>query len=719
MSRPSFGRALSAGLLSTCTLAAPALGDPADRAVLIVDPQNEVSMYLANVYADARGLPIGSTIYMRPDADNYPSFVGFNIAALLGELQRRGRLDRTDFVLVAPTSRTLAFRVPASGFVNDQCPPDTSRFSVSGAYTMAFQSQQILGGGLSGTQRSEFWAYAGQGAIPLRSSRTYLLGSPTTGPGDRYFVGAMLGYTGGRGNTPEELIAMFERSAGADGTNPSGGFYFMRTGDQARSGPREPLFGAAISQLQQLGAAAFDRNGVLPPAGSVCAGILTGAASTGIATSGVQLIAGSFGDSLTSWGATFDIGQQEKVSAWIGAGASGSFGTVEEPCNFSGKFPSARAHPFYREGLTMGEAVFRSLQFRPYQGLLYGDALTRPWAAIPSVTVAGPKHRNLQFPLLQLPYSASATRPGVSIGQIDVLIDGVLVKTIGNGAPLALQLFGINDGWHEVRLVARENSTLETEGSWVGSFTLNTKGTTIEASAAQTQGCRRTKFVFEYNISTPGAIEARLVHGSRVLDASPKGSGIFEAYGNDIGAGPARVQVEALLADGTVVRGAPIELDITFDSGGASGAAPRAVSFIASMVDGSGPRLINLPSKGDINPGVRNFAILEISNGFTASLGPGGVCLVTPAAGQSNNGRLRYRVMNGAGPAFEGTVTLMLKPFSLDRNGDGVVDTEDLYAQMESPADLNGDGVTNGADALLLETLLRFSELSDSAEGRR
>ena len=719
MSRSSPGRALMLGVIFACGLAAPAQGDPADRAVLIVDPQCEVSMYLANVYADARGLPIGSTIFMRPDADDYPSFVGFNIAALLGELQGRGRLERTDFVLVAPTSRQLAFRVPASGFVNDQCPPDTSRFSVSGAYTMAFRAEQILGGGLSGTQRSEFWGNGGQGAIPMRSSRTYLLGSATTGPGDKYFVGAMLGYTGGRGNTPEELVALFERSADADGTIPSGGFYFMRTGDQARSGPREPLFPFAITELQQLGASTFDRSGVLPPAGSVCAGILTGAASTGIASSGVQMIAGSFGDSLTSWGATFDIGQQEKVSAWISAGASGSFGTVEEPCNFSGKFPSARAHPFYREGLTVGEAVFRSLQFRPYQGLLYGDALTRPWALIPTVQVAGPVHQTLTLPLLRPVYSATTTKPGASIAELDVLVDGVKIVTIPYGAPLAVPLAGIPDGWHEFRLVARDSSGVETEGSWVGSFTLNTKGTTIEASAAQTKGCRRTKFTFEYTISTPGAVEARLVHGSRVLDAKPKGAGVFEAYGNDIGAGPARVQVEALLADGSVVRGAPIELDITFDSAGPSGAAPWAVSFIAPMVGGSGPRLINLPSKGDLNPGVRSFGILEISEGFTAQLGPGGACLVTPKPGQTTNGTLRYRVLNSVGPAYEGTVTLMVQPFALDRNADGFVDIEDYYAQIESPADLNGDGVVNSEDAALLERRLRFGEVADNTEGRR
>ncbi len=52
-----------------------------------------------------------------------------------------------------------------------------------------------------------------------------------------YFIGALLGYTGLRGNTPEELIAMIDRSIAADGSHPNGTFYFMETSDSARSGP--------------------------------------------------------------------------------------------------------------------------------------------------------------------------------------------------------------------------------------------------------------------------------------------------------------------------------------------------------------------------------------------------------------------------------------------------------------------------------------------------
>lgn len=45
-----------------------------------------------------------------------------------------------------------------------------------------------------------------------------------------------------------------------------------------------------------------------------------------------------------------------------------------------------------------------------------------------------------------------------------------------------------------------------------------------------------------------------------------------------------------------------------------------------------------------------------------------------------------------------------------DVDGDGRVTVEDLYAQVRSPQDLNGDGVADGADAAALEAYLRREE---------
>jgi uncharacterized protein (TIGR03790 family) len=68
------------------------------------------------------------------------------------------------------------------------------------------------------------------------------------------------------------------------------------------------------------------------------------------------VLPGAFCDHLTSYAATFDSSAQTKMSRWISKGASGTSGAVEEPCNYAGKFPHARLHVFYRQGLSLGEA---------------------------------------------------------------------------------------------------------------------------------------------------------------------------------------------------------------------------------------------------------------------------------------------------------------------------------------------------------------------------
>src|SRR5690606_33177530 len=131
--------------------------------------------------------------------------------------------------------------------------------------------------------------------------------------------------------------------------------------------------------ITSRGGTASTLSGVLPENHNDCLGIVTGWADPDIDGAPMTLLPGAFADHLTSWAATFDINNQTKISAWIRRGASGSAGTVEEPCNYPGKFPHANLHAFYFQGLSLGEAYFRSLGHLPFQGLFIGDPLTRPF----------------------------------------------------------------------------------------------------------------------------------------------------------------------------------------------------------------------------------------------------------------------------------------------------------------------------------------------------
>src|SRR6185436_16423469 len=112
-------------------------------------------------------------------------------------------------------------------------------------------------------------------------------------------------------------------------------------------------------------------------------------ATPAIVSTNMTLLPGLFGDHLTSYAGTFDTTSQTKMSQWITKGASGTCGTVEEPCNYPGKFPAPFVHAYYYKQLNLGEACFRSLNFTPFQVMIYGDILTQPFAYRPNITSVG------------------------------------------------------------------------------------------------------------------------------------------------------------------------------------------------------------------------------------------------------------------------------------------------------------------------------------------
>jgi uncharacterized protein (TIGR03790 family) len=91
---------------------------------------------------------------------------------------------------------------------------------------------------------------------------------------------------------------------------------------------------------------------------------------------------GAAADHLTSLGGVLPDGGGNNMPAtdWLRAGATASYGTVEEPCNFPAKFPRASVLVArYQQGDTLLEAYWKSVQW-PGQGLFIGEPLARPWA---------------------------------------------------------------------------------------------------------------------------------------------------------------------------------------------------------------------------------------------------------------------------------------------------------------------------------------------------
>jgi uncharacterized protein (TIGR03790 family) len=93
----------------------------------------------------------------------------------------------------------------------------------------------------------------------------------------------------------------------------------------------------------------------------------------------LRFLPGAIADHLTSSGGDLLGSGQMSSLRWLEAGATGSYGTVSEPCNHWQKFPnSAMLLKHYLSGATLIEAYWRSVAW-PAQGLFIGEPLAAPY----------------------------------------------------------------------------------------------------------------------------------------------------------------------------------------------------------------------------------------------------------------------------------------------------------------------------------------------------
>ena len=96
-----------------------------------------------------------------------------------------------------------------------------------------------------------------------------------------------------------------------------------------------------------------------------------------------RFLPGAVADHLTSTGGILTGGDQMSILRWLEAGATGSYGTVTEPCSFPQKFPFPGVIiEYYLRGNTLIEAYWKSVA-EPGQGIFVGEPLAKPFAKRP------------------------------------------------------------------------------------------------------------------------------------------------------------------------------------------------------------------------------------------------------------------------------------------------------------------------------------------------
>ena len=88
---------------------------------------------------------------------------------------------------------------------------------------------------------------------------------------------------------------------------------------------------------------------------------------------------GAIADHLTSAGGQLTGSSQMSSLRWLSAGATGSYGSVVEPCAFVQKFPRPNiVINRYLNGETLLEAYWKSVEW-PGQGVFIGEPLAAPF----------------------------------------------------------------------------------------------------------------------------------------------------------------------------------------------------------------------------------------------------------------------------------------------------------------------------------------------------
>ena len=180
------------------------------------------------------------------------------------------------------------------------------------------------------------------------------------------------------GESVAQVKALIDRGIKADNSFPTGTGYLVSTTDRNRN--------VRAKDYKRIVAALSDRikletveTNTLQDKPDVLF-YFTGLKSVKKLKSNTYL-PGAIADHLTSAGGGLNGSAQMSALKWLDAGATASYGTVVEPCNFLQKFPNPGiVIDRYTRGESIIEAYWKSVAW-PGQGVFVGEPLAAPFAS--------------------------------------------------------------------------------------------------------------------------------------------------------------------------------------------------------------------------------------------------------------------------------------------------------------------------------------------------
>ena len=427
-------------------------------------------------------------------------------------------------------------------------------------------------------------------------------GDVTSQQAPHYLLSTVLAVTSGRGNSVAEALDALRRSAAADGTRPAGTVYYMVNGD-IRSRVRQWEFAPAIAKLKEAGVAAQAADGALPQGKGDVAGAMVGISDFDWGKSGSNILPGAICEHLTSFGGMMMEGAgQTPLTEFIRNGAGGSSGTVTEPYAIQEKFPDPFIQVHYARGCSLAEAFYQSVP-GPYQLLIVGDPLCRPWAKIPTVTLEGAAAGATVRGQVILRAKVKAD-PAVAIGHSELFVDGRRVAIAGPDGTMGIDTTKMPDGYHELCAVAVADGLIETQGQAIVPVTVENHRRRLSVDAPPDRNVRwGEKVKLWAKLTDASAIH--FAHNFRMLATIQGAEGEVGIDSRRLGLGPVQLQVVGIVGDaktGERVVGAPIDLTVVAPAA-LPGLPPKAETHWAPglQVTGEGdkPVLVESTLPGD------------------------------------------------------------------------------------------------------------------------
>ncbi len=555
-----------------------AYGGGGERMLLVVNPNDENSLRIANAYQQARAIPDNNIVFIAPPPSygygsidlSQADFLSYYVTPISQALAQRGLTNQVDYIgtlgqpnryYVTPTNvgdyaNSLTYGLSLLTPFSQGLDPDNA----TAIYQKLYQDPGTIPIGANPaihhtqTYQVQYWANK--------------IGTKEATPrATNYYMGGEIGHTGVQGNTPDQIIWNLQRNAAADGTRPVGTVYFEEN-DDVRSNAREYQWPQAQAQLTARGVPWKQErlvSGAAPLNRTDVRGATTGLYWLNL-PNGSKYLPGSWADNLTSYGGHWENTDQTKISQFIAAGAAATCGSVVEPYLAWTRFAQSSIHTFIADGSTLGEAFFKSVATPDVQ-LFLGDLLAQPYADVPVTSItSGPAQRAVVSGTISLGAQGSLVAPKIATGvrRLDLFVDGKLKNSLtGSAGSFTIDTTGLSDGVHELRVVAVNNAQAESEGYILRNVIVNNHNRSVAAGDGDVQ--IQPKQVMPIAVSAAqgdGAVSRiELRSLGRTVGQINSAAGDIPLDATKLAYGDNRVVPVAVFADGSEVAGEAINVE--------------------------------------------------------------------------------------------------------------------------------------------------------------